>query len=60
MIHSPVFLLNESPLHRITMSKYVYYCCTIAAKPFEGLVQVDGVLARVGRRRRQGEARHRR
>lgn len=40
------------------MSKYIYNCCTITAKPFEGLVEVDGVLARVGGRRRQGEARH--
>lgn len=30
------------------------------ARTFEGLVEVDGVLAWVGGRRRQGEARHRR
>jgi len=32
----------------------------VAWRTFEGLVEVDGVLAWVGGRRRQGEARHRR
>lgn len=32
----------------------------VADRTFEGLVEVDGVLARVGGRRRQGEAGHRR
>jgi len=42
------------------MSKYVYHSCIVTTKTFEGLVEVDGVLARVGGRRRQGEAGHRR